>query len=452
MKPLEQIKLKDVKFNVQVVRMIPEEFARKYKVVAIKLEENNLFVAMTTLLDLSTRDELNLLTGCVIQPVLAEEKEIIQAIGQYYKVEETTKQSLIDMRIAELKDADKKEQIVMPLGGQIDVLEKSPVVKLVNDIIEGSIRVVASDIHFEPQIPEMFVRYRIDGILHDIMSIPKHIESQVVLRIKILAGMDITEHRKPQDGHIVLNKQGKEYDIRVSTLLTISGEKIVMRIFDKSTMLISLEGLGFVAEEESKFKQLIKKPHGMILVTGPTGSGKTTSLYAVLKQLNSKETNIITIENPVEYKLDRINQIQVDERVGINFASGLRTILRQDPDIIMVGEIRDKETAEIAIQAALTGHLVFSTLHTNDAPSAVTRLIDMGIEPFLISSTVIGCLAQRLCRKICSECKGAGCEFCYGTGLKGRIGIFELMTVSDEIKRLILENKSASEIKKKCYK
>lgn len=447
-----QVKFKDEKLNTQVVRMLSEEAARKYKAIPVKMEENNLYVAMAEPSALDVRDELKLLTGYVIKPLQAPEKEIMQAISQYYKIEETSRQTLIDMRLQKLKEVKKKEKVVIPIEEEMRKVEDIPVVRLVNDIIYGGINAKASDIHLEPQDPEMLVRYRVDGILHDIMTIPKHIEPRVASRIKILSNMDISERRRPQDGHIVLNKEGREYDFRISSMLTIGGEKIVMRIFDKSTMLISLEQLGFAKEDEPRLKNLLKRPYGMILVTGPTGCGKTTTLYAVLSQLNSKDSNIITIENPVEYKLNRINQIQVDEGAKMTFATGLRTILRQDPDIIMVGEIRDKETAEIAIQAALTGHIVFSTLHTNDAPSAVTRLVDMGVEPFLISSTVIGSMAQRLCRTICPECKGKGCDVCYNTGYKGRTGIFELMMVSENIQNLILEKKPASEIKKLAIK
>jgi len=447
-----EIKLKEEKLNKQVVRMISEDAARKYKVIPVKMENNALYVAMANPSSLPVRDELKLLTGCVIKPLLASEGEIAQAIAQYYKVEEISKQALIDMRLQKLKEVKEKEGAVIPIEEEMRKVENMPVVRLVNDIINGGINAKASDIHLEPQEPEMMVRYRVDGILHDIMTIPKHIEPAVISRVKIISNMDIAERRRPQDGHIVLKKEGKEYDFRVSSLLTIGGEKIVMRIFDKSAMLISLEQLGFTREDEARFGELLKKPYGMILVTGPTGSGKTTTLYAVLRQLNSKLTNIITIENPVEYKLNRINQIQIDEGIKMTFATGLRTILRQDPDIIMVGEIRDKETAEIAIQAALTGHLVFSTLHTNDAPSAITRLIDMGVEPFLISSTVIGCLAQRLCRRICFECKGRGCDICYNTGFKGRTGILELMVVGENMQKLILDEESLPEIKKLAIK
>ena len=446
----QKVNLKAEKFKPQITMMIPEDVARKYKAIAVKIDGDSLCVALPDPSNLPVVDELCLLTGCAVKPLKASEKDITEAIDKCYKVADTSKQALVDMRLEKLKvTADKIEESE---AEQTRNIEEIPIVKLVNDLIGGGIIAKASDIHIEPQEPEMVVRYRIDGALHDIMNIPKHIKPAVVSRIKILSNMDITERRRPQDGHIVLKKEGKEYDIRVSSMLTICGEKIVMRVFDKTAMLISLEKLGFTKEDELRFKELAKKPHGMMLITGPTGSGKTTTLYALLKQLSSQEKNIITIENPVEYKLDRINQIQVDEGINMTFATSLRTILRQDPDIVMVGEIRDKETAEIAIQAALTGHLVLSTLHTNDAPSAITRLVDMGVEPFLIASTIIGCIAQRLARRICSECKGRGCDSCYNTGYKGRTGICELMIVSENIQKLILEKKPASEIKKVAIK
>ncbi|MBU0683437.1 MAG: GspE/PulE family protein [Candidatus Omnitrophota bacterium] len=447
-----QINLEKEKLDVQVVRMIPENVARKYKVIAVKIDGANLYVAMSDPGDLLVKDELKLLTGCEIIPIQVPEKQIMYAIGRNYKIEESSKQTLVDMRLAQLKSARKKQPAIETLSADLKKIEQVPIVKLVNDIIVGSINAKASDVHLEPQDPEMIVRYRIDGQLHDIMTIPKHTELAVLSRVKILSNINIAEHRRPQDGHIVLEKDGKEYDIRVSTMRTVAGEKTVMRIFDKSSMLIGLEELGFTKEDELKMRELIEKPYGIILITGPTGCGKTTTLYAILKQLDSSSRNIITIENPVEYRLTRINQVQVDEGAKMTFATGLRTILRQDPDVIMVGEIRDKETAEIAIQAALTGHLVFSTLHTNDAPSAITRLVDMGIEPFLISSTVIGSVAQRLCRVFCPECKGAGCGICYDTGYKGRIGVFEVMPLGEEIQKLVSSKASASEIKKIAIK
>jgi type IV pilus assembly protein PilB len=331
----------------------------------------------------------------------------------------------------------------------------------------------ASDIHIEPEEDNCRVRYRIDGILHEINILPKNLQSAVISRIKILSKMDIAESRKPQDGRIRIKIESRDLDIRVSTFPTVHGENIVMRLLDKTSVILGLKELGFLENELNAFDKLIKHPNGIILVTGPTGSGKTTTLYAALSAISSMEKNIITIEDPVEYELPLIRQTQVNPKAGITFANGMRAILRQDPDIIMIGEIRDKETAEIAIQAALTGHLVFSTLHTNDAPSAVTRLIDMEVEPFLISSSVIGILAQRLVRLICNKCKekytpteevlkelnmkegsllyrGKGCPACKNTGFVGRVGIFELCAINDELKKMIDARRSADEIKKKA--
>jgi len=471
------LKLTDENISPQLIKMIPEDTARLYKAIAVKLEVDTLYVAFAFPLNLPARDEIKLITGYKIAPMVATEKEIDQAINQYYKVEETSKQNLIDMRMQGLKE--KKQERTVSLEDELGKVEDLPIVRLVNDIINGAIKTKVSDIHLEPQEPEMIVRYRIDGILHDIMTIPKHVELRVISRIKILANMDITERRRPQDGHITMKKDDKDYDFRVSTMLAIGGEKIVIRILERSSMLIGLNKLGLSEHDQKLFRLLIAKPYGMILVTGPTGSGKTTTLYTLLSQLDSKAANIITIEEPVEYRLNRITQVQVDFSSKMTFAKGLRTILRQDPDVVMIGEIRDRETAEIAVQAALTGHLVFSTLHTNDAPSAITRLIDMGVEPFLISSTVIGVIAQRLCRKICPECKtgytpieeelqflqdkggavgdiklakGKGCGFCYQTGFKGRAGIFEVMKLSDEIRKMIVERRPAMDIKKQAVK
>ena len=473
------VKLRDISIDPQVIKMVPEEVAQQYRAIPVKLEGNDLYIATSTPLNLPAIDEIKLIAGCQVKQMITTEKEIDQATNKYFKVEETSKQALIDMRLEELKEKKKEKEEVVSVEEKIGKIEDIPVVRLVNNIINGALNAQASDIHLEGQVPEMRVRYRVDGILHDIMNVPKHIEAAVVSRIKVMANMDITEHRHPQDGHITIKKDAKDYDLRVSTVLTINGEKVVMRILDKSTMLIGLEKLGLSEYDEKVFRLLVSKPYGMILVTGPTGSGKTTTLYAVLSQMDAQARNIITIEEPVEYKLEGINQIQVDPLAKITFATGLRTIFRQDPDIIMVGEIRDRETAEIAIQAALTGHLVFSTLHTNDAPSAVARLIDMGVEPFLISSTIIGVLAQRLCRTICTECRekyvpteeelaflrdtkyeirdtklarGKGCDLCYNTGFKGRTGIFEVIKASDSIRKLILEKRPAVELRELAMK
>ena len=356
-----------------------------------------------------------------------------------------------------------------------DATEEAPIVKLVNSVIAQSVDDSASDIHFEPQAKELMVRFRVDGVLHEIMSIPRRMQTGVISRLKIMADLDIAERRVPQDGRIGLMVGGKPIDMRVASLPTVYGEKIVMRLLDKSNVMLDLEDLGFAEKALKRFHKSFTKPYGAILVTGPTGSGKSTTLYAALNILNSPEKNIITVEDPVEYRLTGINQVQVNTRAGMTFAAALRSILRCDPDIVMVGEIRDRETALIAIESALTGHLVLSTLHTNDAPGALSRLTEMGIEPFLTSSAVDAVLAQRLARRLCSQCKepytatremlrkndfppevcdrddvvlhrAKGCSRCNNTGYKGRLGLYEVMIVSEAIRRLTVERKSADEI------
>jgi type IV pilus assembly protein PilB len=356
-----------------------------------------------------------------------------------------------------------------------DATEEAPIVKLVNSVIAQSVDDSASDIHFEPQAKELVVRFRIDGVLHEIMSIPRRMQSGVLSRLKIMADLDIAERRVPQDGRIGLVVGGKPIDMRVATLPTVYGEKVVMRLLDKSNVMLDLEDLGFAEKALKRFRKSFTKPYGAILVTGPTGSGKSTTLYAALNILNSSEKNIITVEDPVEYRLTGINQVQVNTRAGMTFAAALRSILRCDPDIVMIGEIRDRETAMIAVESALTGHLVLSTLHTNDAPGALSRLTEMGIEPFLTSSAVDAVLAQRLSRRLCSSCKepftatremlrkndfpaevcdrddvvlyrAKGCSRCNNTGYKGRLGLYEVMVVSEAIRRLTVERKSADEI------
>ncbi|MBI2870442.1 MAG: type II/IV secretion system protein [Candidatus Omnitrophica bacterium] len=479
---LSFLKLSEIELDPQVVRLIPEDVSRRFKVVAVKMEGDDLHVAFSNPLNLPAVDELKLLTGCPVRQVVATEKEIEQAIAKYFRVQETSKQAIIDLRMQRAKEKKEAEEEPRTPGDAVSTVEETPVVRLVNQIVHGAINASASDIHLEPQEPEMVVRYRVDGILHDVMHIPHHVEQGVVSRIKILSNMDITERRRSQDGHISISRDGKDYDIRVSTLLAIGGEKIVMRILDRGSMLTRLDQLGLEEDDRKLMDTLIHKPYGMILVTGPTGSGKTTTLNAVLSQLDSIRSNIITVEDPVEYRVQRVTQVQVDSGVDMTFANALRTILRQDPDVIMVGEIRDKETAEIAIQAALTGHLVLSTLHTNDAASAVTRLIDMGVEPFLISSTVVAAVAQRLARAVCHECKeqhaptpaelsflkqgglgaselkdlklarGRGCDFCFKTGFKGRAAIYEILKVSDTIRGMIVSEKDAAKIKEAAVK
>ena len=460
------IDLSTYEVNRQVAHILPEEVVRGVNMLPIRIEADQLYVAATAPLDLPGMDEIRLLTGLKVKPVIVTEEELARAINEQFSVRETAKQTIIDMRLEEMEASEEAVQAETP------VLEETPVAVLVNSIVRGAVNDGASDIHLEPQHPEMRVRYRINGTLHDITTIPKHIEPSIISRIKLLADMDITERRRPQDGHITLNVAGRQIDLRVSTILTIKGEKIVIRILDKEKMLIELDELGLSSEQQDICESFIARPHGMILITGPTGSGKTTTLYAILKRLNSISENIVTIENPVEYQMPNINQIQVNPQVDMTFAAALRTIVRQDPDIIMVGEIRDFETADVAIHAALTGHLVLSTLHTNDAPGAIVRLLDMGLQPFLVASAITGVIAQRLLRTICPECRelhrpsqaelrllnlpddaetmyarGKGCKSCLNTGYRGRTGLFEVLKVDEDIKGLIMAQAPASEIR-----
>ena len=463
------IKLSETELSPHIVRLLPQWLVSQHNVIAVRLEEDTLYVAMTNPVDLPTLDQINLVTGFNVKPVVATEREIIKAISQHYGAEQMTRQDLIDTRFdqEQTEEGDKKiEDLVLSD-------EAGQVVRLVNSIIKDAIDSLASDIHFEPAGEEMVVRFRVDGILHDCLTVPAAVTKEVISRLKVLAKLDITEKRKAQDGHMNLNYKENNYDLRISVVPTIDGEKTVLRILDKTTMLIDLTTLGIGSEERVLVESAISRPYGMVLITGPTGSGKTTTLYAILRSLDAIEKNIITIENPVEYRLDRINQIQIDPASGETFAGALRSIVRQDPDIIMLGEIRDLETAEIAVQAALTGHLVLSTLHTNDAVTAITRLRELGIPAFLISSCVVMAVAQRLVRKICPDCKqayqpdekilkllgideraagtfvhGKGCAFCFNTGFRGREGVFEILKIDNDIQNAILQDKSALEIKK----
>ncbi|HQJ15085.1 MAG TPA: GspE/PulE family protein [Candidatus Omnitrophota bacterium] len=455
--------LDNVTADEQLSRLLPEALSYKTESVPIKLEGNTLHIAMADPADLGAIDQIQLQTGMLLELYIASPAEIEEARSAVYAKSVVRENLLTD--IAEAKPEQK-----MNFG------DGSNIIKVVDLILTQAVRDRASDIHIEPEQETLRIRFRIDGILHEIPSPPKDWESAIISRIKVLSGMDIAESRIPQDGHFQSKIDEKIIDFRVSTVPTIYGENLVIRLLDTASVMIGLEKLGFSTGEDLKsYESLISRPYGIILSTGPTGSGKTTTLYSALMRINTIDRNIITIEDPVEYRLGLIRQIQVNPRAGITFANGLRAILRQDPDVIMLGEIRDLETAVTAIQSALTGHLVFSTLHTNDAPSSITRLINMGVEPFLISASLVGVMAQRLVRVICEHCKeqyeptpavvkkwglankkgvqlyrGKGCEFCKGTGFRGRTGLYELLVCDDEIREMIINNASHTQLRKKA--
>jgi general secretion pathway protein E len=451
-------------------------FLKESKIIPARLQNKELTVIMSNPLDYYTVDAVRLATGYEVRVLYGKEETINWALEQVYGAGTTSMEKIIeDMEgVAEYRVEDEES-----IDHLRDMASEGPVIRLVNLIITRAIELRASDIHFEPFEDQFRVRYRIDGVLHDVESPPKRLQAALVSRVKIMAKLNIAERRLPQDGRIMLRVRGKEIDFRVSSVPTIYGESIVLRILDKSSIVLDIEKLGFPEDTLVGFNELIERPHGIILVTGPTGSGKTTTLYCVLGKINSPEKKIITVEDPVEYQLKGINQIQVKPAIGLTFANALRSIVRQDPDVILIGEVRDAETAEIAIHSALTGHLVLSTLHTNDAPSAITRLIDMGMEDYLLSSTIIGILAQRLVRVACPYCRepyrpeeailremkveGAGieqlnifevkgCERCSRTGYWGRAGIFEYLEITDGIRRLILEKRDSNIIKEVARK
>ncbi len=470
------IKIVDL-FNFSIEKeaaeMLPEELCRKYLVVGIQISAGYLLVAMKDPLNYFALEDIRLLIQLPIKQVIASEKEITHFIDKFFskKLAEVAINDFIKQKHIEVLKTTPKKKIEKP-----EDIDSAPIVKFINSIIENAIRDNVSDIHIEPQEDDIEIRVRIDGILQKNIELDTEALSSITSRIKIMANMDIGEKRIPQDGRIEYSVGNKAIDLRVSSLPTIYGEKIVMRLLDKSNFMFSNEKLGLSENDLKKYKRMISKPYGILFVTGPTGSGKTSTLYTMLSELNDHRRNIITLEDPVEYKMKGLNQVQVNSKAGITFATGLRAILRQDPDIIMIGEIRDGETAEIAVRAALTGHLVLSTLHTNDAPSAISRIIDMGINPFLISSSTIGVIAQRLVRKICTKCiarypiddaynevfgisstnkrymyKGAGCEQCFGSGYKGRVAIFEIMEVDKRIKLLINKGVTTDELRDKAF-
>ena len=445
-----------------VISTVPQESAHKYKLIPIYKTDKTLGVAMVNPTNVFIIDELQRKTNLLIEPFMASEAEIDRAITQYYGTASTVREIIASIDEKKLMEGEK-------LG------EEAPIIKLVNLIIIQAVQERASDIHVEPEEKYLGLRYRIDGILHRRSSLPKLLQPAVISRLKIMAGLDIAEKRIPQDGRILMRVGNKEYDFRVSSNPVSHGENFVLRILDKSTLAFELETLGLDPFGLGRVKELTAKNYGIILVTGPTGSGKTTTLYCVLQKLNKETVNILTVEDPIEYELPLIRQTQVNPKAGLLFSSAMRAFLRQDPNIIMVGEIRDQETAELAVQAALTGHLVFSTLHTNDAPTSFNRLIDMGVEPFLITSSILGIIAQRLMRRVCEQCKepytatkanleglglrnevgqdikfyqGKGCALCSQTGYKGRVGIYEVLKTSPKIQELVLHKATADEVRK----
>ena len=472
-----------------VIKLIPMDTAQKYQILPLSRVGSSLTVAMVDPTNVFAMDDIKFMTGFNIEPVVASETAILDAIKKHYGTAEDIERkkeledivSFIDDGMTESVELEADDESGLSLAQLEKASEEAPVIKLVNYILTDAVKRGASDIHMEPYEKEYRVRFRVDGMLQPVMNPPTKLRDAIISRIKIMAKLDISEKRLPQDGRIMIkmmhNGKKKQLDYRVSVLPTLHGEKVVMRLLDKENLRLDMTKLGFEAESLAKFQKAIFKPYGMVLVTGPTGSGKTNTLYSSIAQLNKPDTNIVTAEDPVEFVLPGINQVQMKEAIGLNFAAALRSFLRQDPNIILVGEIRDFETAEIAIKAALTGHLVLSTLHTNDAPATISRLMNMGIEPFLVATSVHLIVAQRLGRRVCQDCKvqedvspqvlidagftpeeaktvkiykGEGCATCGNRGYKGRVGLYEVLEITDELRELILVGASALEIKKKA--
>ena len=472
------VELDDYSLDSSVLELIPQNLAHKYKLIPLVRSDSSLTIAMADPSNMSALNEIKFITGLDIKVVLALESAIDENFEKHYENNVSYESILEDI---DDEDLTLVEEDDVDLDSLEKATEDAPVVKLVNAVLTDAIKKGASDIHIEPYEKTFRIRFRIDGVLYDIMNPPIRLKNAMTSRLKIMADLDIAERRLPQDGRIKIRigQAQREMDFRVNVLPTLFGEKVVLRLLDKSNLQLDMTKLGFFPEQLEDFKAQISKPHGMVLVTGPTGSGKTTTLYSALSDLNKVGTNISTAEDPVEFNLEGINQAQMHDDIGFNFASALRAFLRQDPDIIMVGEIRDYETAEIGIKASLTGHLVLSTLHTNDAPATVSRLLNMGVEPFLVASSVNLIVAQRLARRICSNCveevkvtpdilinlgfdeaeakhmtvkQGKGCPKCAETGYKGRVALYEVMTMKDEIKELILNGGSTADIKREAEK
>jgi type IV pilus assembly protein PilB len=464
------VDIQQEQIDPEVMNLIPKHLIQRYRALPISRNNNRLTVAMSNPLDIFTIDQLRLVTGMEVDVVITVEEDINNLISNLLSsgehMDETIKRVVDEVTgDGDIRFTERKREEEISIDQLRELVDDAPIVQLVNMIFRQALTDKATDIHIQPELNRVRVRYRIDGLLQDGTIVPKQAQAALISRIKVMGEMDIAEKRAPQDGRISLTMDKRDYDMRVSTLPGVHGEKVVMRILDKSTITLTLGKLGLPTEMLEQYDKLIHRSYGIVLVTGPTGSGKSTTLYTTLNQINSSEKNIITVEDPVEYQLPGLTQSQVNTRAGMTFSNVLRTMLRQDPDIILVGEMRDAETAIVAIEASLTGHLVFSTLHTNDAPGAVARSTEMGIEPFLTASSVIGVLAQRLVRTICPRCKeaytppseafrrlnlpmtsdnvsffrGAGCQYCRHTGYKGRIGVFELMVADNEIRELILQ-------------
>jgi len=468
---IPHVKLEKINIDKDAALLVSENLARRYGLIPIRKEKGMLTVAMSDPLNVYAIDDVKIYTGMEVQPLIATVKEVNKAIDKFFgtkkaldAVEEFKKEQESSIKIYARAEEEQS----------FDEVSNAPAVKLVNSIIEQAVRSRASDIHIEPFENHIIIRFRIDGQLYEVMRPEIGIMPAISARIKIIGGMNIAEKRLPQDGRFNAEVDNRAFDLRVSILPTVFGEKIVIRIADPASFIVSKSKLGMNEKDQKSFSDMLKNPHGIILVTGPTGSGKTVTLYSAINELNKPNVNIITIEDPVEALIEGVNQVQVNYKTGLTFALGLRSILRQDPDVIMLGEIRDSETAEIAVKAAITGHLVLSTLHTNDAPSSVIRLIDMGIEPFMVASAITGVISQRLVRVICNECKykkaatpeqlkalgseydhaeiyyGKGCPVCNGTGYKGRVGVYEIMTITSKHRELINKGCSTDELMALC--
>lgn len=476
---VEFVDLEAFPVDLDIVKSVSQELCRRYKAIPISRPNGKVVVAMTDPNNIYAIDAFRLMLGADVEPVMSEEEDILGALSRFFVDEQSSKDAVahalkdIDVEAIDVQQAQESSDD-LTVSQLRELVDEAPVVRLANLILTQAVKDGASDIHIEPTAGAIRVRNRVDGVLQETMALPKKVQSAMISRFKIMASMDIAEKRAPQDGRISVMIEGKKWDFRVSTLPSAYGEKIVLRILDQSAISVGLHRLGILPKTMEQFENVIQATYGIMLVTGPTGSGKSTTLYSVLSKLNSPEKNILTIEDPVEYELPGLTQVGVNPRAGLTFAAGLKCMLRQDPDIIMVGEIRDEETGTIAVEAALTGHMVLSTLHTNDAPGAITRLLDMGVEPFLISSSVIGVIAQRLVRVICAKCKvayqppmdavrrlglsveaaqnvkfyrGRGCDYCKNKGYKGRTGIYELMVMNDEIRDLCLSRASGHVVK-----